>query len=575
VKYDFQAFDLYAKLSEELDDFKRTKIKVGGSAEDQVKGYEFSQADTVNLVEYVVGSRFSDSELDSTGQRKVYLNSSVFRADVASKQIDIDVKDIALIPDDSASDYGCVVARKMLKRWAKDTGLGEQLNEMVERFPTYGTVVLKKRGKEYDLVPIQKLRNQQDADSLDKASYVIIEHKLKYWEAAAMPDWDLSGLECAWDEDIVVMERYGRVPVAFLGRDGEEHDSVDTVSFIARSKKGRKVDSALLFIEEITERPFEEVHWKRRQGRWLGVGEIEQNFENQKARNYIFNLRLRSAMWASKQIYQSTDDSLAKNLVSEVRDGDVMRIEPNGQITKVNVGSQALADYNAIDQSVEDNANQKSFTFEVATGESLPSGTPFRLGVMMSQAVNSHFALKREKLALFIKRWLYAAVLPAFEKDLDAESLEYFAVGQEGYEDLVNAVADARVAAFVKDSAIKRGRIPSQAEQAQYREQIMALKGFEIKVLKDAVKNLKYSVDIVITGESVDLAKKVETLTSLHQTLLAAGDIAAANKVLGRIITLTGERMPATSDKSVAMMPSVASTMAMTPANAPNATATV
>lgn len=580
MAYHFDHFDLYAQLSKELADFSRTKVRVGGSADDSTRGYEYSQSDTLNLVEYVLGSKFT-KEKDENGQDKLYLNSSVFRADVASKQIDLDVKDIAFVPDDSASDYGCIVSRKMFKRWAKDTGLGEFLNVLVEAFPRYGSVVLKRRGKEYEHVPLSKLRNQQDAKSLNEASYAIIEHRLKYYEAAEMPEWDLSGLDCQWDDDLVVYERYGRVSKRFFDPEAAAHESVDTVSFITRNKKGRKVESSLLFIEEITERPFEEAHWSRRDGRWLGVGEIEANFENQKARNYVFNLRLKSAMWSSKAVFQSSSDTIAKNLVTQVRDGDIVNVDANGQISPVNTQSKGLADFQAIDQSVEDNANQKSFTFEVATGESLPSGTPFRLGVIMANAVNSHFNLKREKLGLLVKRWLYNSVIPAFENDLDDESLEYFALDQEGYEDLIDAVAKARVAAFVKDSALKRGRIPTVAEQAEYREQIMALKGFELKVLRDGLKNLKYKIDIVITGESVDLQKKIETLTNLYLTLQQSGDLENARKVLARVVALTGERVPVSALSAVppaagqVSAPSMGGAMPQVPTQAPNATAAV
>lgn len=573
--YNFDKFDIYAQLGSELDDFFKKKIKIGGSASNQKLGYDFNQAETLQVVEFVKGSRFSDGETDAQGNRKVYLNDSTFKADVASKQIDIDTKDVAFVPESSDDQYACVVIRKKFKRWAKDTGLGVELNQMVEDFPAYGTKVIKRRGKAYDQVPLDKLRNQQDAKSLNTASYAIIEHNLKYWEAYDMPDWDLSGLEgCAWDEDFTVYERYGRVPRRFFDATADELESVDTVSFIVRDKKGKKLRSKLLFIEQIDERPFEEAHWKRVAGRWLGVGEIEQNFENQKARNYVFNLRLRSAMWSSKKIFQSTSDEVAKNLVTEVPDGSVLKIDTGGEVTAVNVGSQALGDYQAIDQVVQENGSQKSFTFEVATGESLPSGTPFRLGVVLANSVNSHFALKREKLSLLILSWLYNGVLPEFERDLERESIEFFAEGAEGYEELIDAVSDARVAEFVHTSSLA-GRVPTQEEQDAFREQVVSLRGFEIKALRKTFKDLKYKIDIVITGENVDLDKKVATLTSLYQALVAEGDLENARTVLRRVIALTGEKVPSGAMKTpqVAAAPATPTMPAVStiPANAPSA----
>jgi hypothetical protein len=542
MEYNFNKFDITGQLKKELEDFFDNKITIGGAKKDKNKGYRYNQAETLNLIEYIGASKFEKGEVDSEGQQKFYLNQSVFRADVASKMIDIDVKDHRFIPADGHSEVPTILLQRKFKNWAKDVGYGIELNDMVEKFPFYGSLVIKGRGKEFDIVDINKLRNQQDAKSLNEASYVIIEHTMKMWEAQDMPDWDLSGLEYEWDDDITVYERYGRVPKQFFEEGADEKESVDTLSFICLDKKGKKEYSQLLFIEEIKNRPFKECHWKRRAGRWLGVGEIENNFENQKARNAVFNLRMRSVVWSAKSIFQSTDESVAKNLVAEVRDGDVMTITGNG-IQPVNTQTKALADYNAADQAIEQNSDQKSFTFEVATGEQLQSGTPFRLGVLMSNSVNNHFGLKREKLSLMLKELLYDFILPKFEKEISKDDIEYIASGSDGYEDLIDVYVNAKLDAFIWDKIVKEGRVPSVEEQEGYKNAIRTLRGISFEIFKDSFKDAKYKIDIVITGESVNLESKIETMTNLYNALAQRGD-PRAEKILAKIITLTGERMP-------------------------------
>lgn len=545
MNYNFHLFDIEGQLKKELKDFFETKIKIGGAKESKEKGYRYNQADTLNLIEFVGASMFEKGDKDSEGQYKFYLNSSVFRADVASKNVDIDVSNFEFIPDDFASDIPTIFARKLFKDWAKNQGLGIDLNDIVENYPFYGTVVLKERGREYDILDLNKLRNQQDAKSLNEASYVIIEHTMKMWEAQAMPDWDLSGLQYEWDDDITVYERYGRVPKKFFDATTEDDESVDTVSYICLDKKGKKEYSQLLFIEEITKRPFKEAHWKRRHGRWLGVGEIENNFENQKARNAVFNMRMRSTMWSAKNIFQQFGEGTGKNLVTEVRDGDVLVYDnANGQINPVNTQTKALADYNAADETLENNSDQKSFTYAVATGEQLQSGTPFRLGVLLSNKVNEHFNLKREKLILMLKEWFYDIILPSFEKELTKERVEIIFQNTEAYEELAEMIISAKVFKFVKDKALKEGRIPSLEEQEAFRQVLTQLRGHEVKILKDELKNIKYKVDIVADGESINYEKKIETLTNLYTALAQRGD-PRADQVLSRLIVLTGEKLPA------------------------------
>lgn len=547
MEYNSHLFDIKGQLSKELDDFYTTKIKISGTKYEHKKaknkGYDFNQADTLNLIEYVGASKFEKGELDEEGRQKVYLNSSVFRADVASKQIDIDLKDILFIPDDWHSEVATIISRKKFKKWTKDTGFSVELNEMVERLPFYGSLVIKERDDTFDIVPLSQLRNQQNCKDLNSASYVVIEHQMQAWEAQAMPDWDLSGLEYAWDDEITIYERYGRVPANFFDEEADETESVDTHSFIVLNSKSSKKDGCLLFIEKIDKRPFREVHWKKREGRWLGVGEIENNFENQKARNMVFNLRLRSAFWSSKNIFQSTDSAVAKNLVAEVRDGDVLEVTQNGLVTPVNTQTKALADYNSIDQTVEDNSDKKAFTFEVASGESLPSGTPFRLGVVLANSVNSHFGLKREKLALFVKDALYTFILPKFEKSLSEKEIELITSNDEGYETLSELIINAKLYKFVKEKALKEGRLPTQEERDTFIAETRKTGKFEIEVLRKELKNTKYSIDIVITGEGINLEKRLETLTNLYQSLAQAQD-PRSEQVLQKIIMLTGEKLP-------------------------------
>jgi len=545
TEYNHNLFDIKGQLDKELADFFDESITIGGTKYKTKKGYQFNQFKTLNLVEYVGASKFEKGDKDSEGKDKIYLNNSVFRADIASKQVDVDVSNFVFIPDEDSSHVGCILTRKKFKRWAKEYGLGIQLNDMVEKYPFYGSLVLKKRGKEFDIVPLGMLRNQQDAKDLNSASYVIIEHTMKAWEAQAKPDWDLSGLEFEWNDDFTVYERYGRVPLRFFDKTAEDDISVDTVSYIAVGKdsKTKKENACVLFVEKITSRPFKEVHWKKREGRWLGVGEIENNFENQKARNAVFNMRMRSTLWSSKNIFQSSDETVAKNLVSEVRDGDVMTVTQGGLISQVNTANKALADYNSTEEMIERNADQKSFTYEVASGEQLQSGTPFRLAVLLSNSVESHYGLKREKLVLMFKEFLYDFIFPDFENELRKESIEHITDNEEAFDELIDMVKEVKKFEFVKKTLLAGKPYPTQQELDTYEQAFIERGRFDIQILRDEMKDLKYSVDIIVDGESVDLNKKIETLTNLYTAMATKGD-PRADKILANIISLTGERMP-------------------------------
>lgn len=542
MEYNTHLFNIYSQVKNELADFYKTKIKIAGSKDNKKMGYDFSQADTINLIEYVNGSKYEKGDRDSEGQQKFYLNSSTFRADVASKQIDIDLSNILFVPSDNADESTCTLARHMFKKWAKEKRFSETLNELVERFPVYGSLVVKKIGKSFEIVPITQLRNEQKATSLNEASYVIIEHNMKAWEAAAMPDWDMSGLDYSWDDDITIYERYGRVPAKFIDETADEKESVDTMSILVCNHRGKEENSGILFMEEIKERPFEEAHWKKRDGRWLGVGVIEENLENQKARNLVFNLRMRSAVWSSKSIFQSTDDAITKNLVAEVRDGDVLQINGAGQITPVNTQTKSLADYNSVDETVEQNSEQKTFTYEVATGESMKSGTPFRLGAILANSANSFFAFKREKLELLVRNVLNEFVLPEFEKDFSKEEIIYLADGEEAFDFLFDKILTTKTNNYIKNQYLSGQSVPTPEDIAAFKQRVLREKGH--KILNDTpLKNIKYKIDIIMSGENVDVDKKITTYSTLYQIYSQLGD-PRATAYLKKIERLQGIDSP-------------------------------
>jgi hypothetical protein len=549
-----QTFSIFTKTKEELKDFFDKKIKIGGAVIDgkEKGGYDFSQWETLQAIEYIDGSKFQKGDRDSEGQQKFYLNKASFRKEVASKNIDLDLKNFLFIPEEDQSEFTTILVRKGFRKWAKDNGLSDKLNSSVDAFPKYGHIVAKRIGKEIELVPILKLRNDQSAESLAKAKYAIIEHNdMCLNDMEEYKDWDTSELDMKWDDRITVYERYGYVPLSFYKdfkgetyTKEDEKKSVYVVAFLAMDKVKRK-DGSILFMEE-TECPFIEKKYEEVPGRWLGRGEIEKQFENQAIANMVFNLRKKSLAWSAKVITQTQDDVLINNLVKEVRDGDVLKVNTPGGIWRVDTTNHANADFNAVDTLVEQNADQRSFTFEVATGESMPSGTPFRLGAIVGQSVNAYYNKKREILGIFWKDIIIEFMIPQFMNDMK-EFVEGVSDTDEGFEVLRRAKAD-RIKADVYINAILEGNAVAPEAVNTIVDAVMAQKSTDYySVTEDDIKKMKYRFDIDVTGESIDIPKKIETYTTLYQTALQEGDMATAQYAKKQIMILAGEKMPMTN----------------------------
>ena len=556
-----QNFSIGTQIDKELSDFRTKKVRMASLQHNdnlrylkkEPEGYYFNQADTVTMIDLYWNSKFETGRIDKQGQRKIFMNVGKFRTEVSAKQVDIDVKDFKFLPDDYADPWTAYFLQKDFKEWTKDTYFGELVNQCVDNFPKYGSIVLKKVGKEIKFVPLQNLYNEQTADSLDTASYVIEEHPaMRLWEVNDMPNWNRDGLEMRFDETMDVYERYGHVPVSWLKKANDETPAkgdddiyVDALVICGKTKNSKNTKQGwhIFFADEISKRPYREAHWNKQHGRWLGCGTMEDLIENQQAKNIIINLVKRSLQWSSKRIGQTANsDVAAKNLARDVQDGEILEVGANGTITEVNLSSKTNADFSAFLGEWEKNADQKAFTYEVATGESLPSGTPFRLGVILSNAVNSFFGLKREKLGLFLKRAVGDFLVPQFLKDMsDEERVITMFSDEPGFEALKQAAMD-----HVRSEAARLTMLSGEPVDASIIEEVAQpfeeVKTLFFKLPANYYKEAKFKFDFTVTGEEVDVQAKIETLKTLYQIMAQQGD-PRAEKVLERISALSGENL--------------------------------
>lgn len=556
------------QVRKELSDFQTSKIRLARFGPEEANtvrylnkesdGYYFNQAQTLAIIDLYWNSQFENGPTDKLKQRKIFMNKGKFRSQVSSKQIDLDTKNFIFLPDDYADPFTALFMQKDFKEWAKDSSFGELVNLCVENFPKYGTLLLKKVGKDIRFVPLQVMSNEQSAESLATSSYVIETHSdMPIWEMKDMPNWDCENLNMKLGDTANVYERYGRVPVKWLKEhdgsgkaveDGDEGKTVDAMVIMCWPKglpdfRKSKDGVHIFYAGKVAERPYREVHWDKQHGRWLGIGVMEDLIENQRAQNIVVNLIRRSLHWSSKRIMQTSNaDVAAKNLAKDVEDGEILEVGTNGQITEVNLSAKTNADFTTFLNEFEKNSDQKAFTYEVATGESMPSGTPFRLGVVLSNAVASYFGFKKQKLGLFMKKAINDFLIPQFIKDMsDRDRVIAMFSGEAGFETLRDAAMQ-----YVKTEAAKAamfgGKVADESVVEQAAKPLQGAQTLFFRLKKETYKTAKYKYDFTATGEEIDLATKLESLKSLFQVLSQRQD-PRAEKVLERISALSGESM--------------------------------
>lgn len=555
-------FNIFSELKKNVDHFITEKVSIAtlNPSKDGIRyaqrgdlGAAHSQRETIAAIDLAVNSTFATGKWDSEGQRKVYLNKVNFIRDVSRMRTDLDTKNFVFHPDSEEDQWGAYFMSRQFKVFVRENDYGETVNRLGDDYATYGWAVSKKVGKNSQRVPIRNLFNTQtDSLGLKHASMVggfcgEIHEEMMVHEMEDL-GWDVDGLD--EKKKYKVYEQYSLVPQSAIDFYNGMADTIVNKDWTlamqvlipqateTAPKEGEEMGH-VCFLEKIDEAPYDEARWENIDGRTMPRGPVENQLENQVATNLNANFLRKGLLHATKHLYQSQNENYQKNLVKEVRDGQVLGVGPNGLITPVATESRNMGELTKSFSIWDENTQQKGFAFEVATGAALPSGTPFRLGVILSQAVDTFFTLKRETYGLFLKRSFYSQLVPIFQSQTKEHNLAVMN-GEEGTAALKRAMAIVHSNKRIFDSLIANRKIDPAQIKADVEQELEASAYLFTEVPDKFYKDVKYNMELDITDEATDTQADIESLTTLYTSMAQTGD-PRSEKVLGQIFALRGQ----------------------------------
>ena len=511
-------------IQREVEDFNTQKITI-------IDKLQFNQWETIKRIYYYYLSAFESGELDSQGDKKYFLNLVRNPCNVSTKAIDFDTKDINVLTAAGGNPLKTWFFGRDLKYWMKDKGFGKILNRIFFELPLFGSVVLKVIGGKPYFVDLRNFIISQNADSLDQSNFIIERHNYTPFEFKKI------GLEKGWNnvqetldsvrgtdsnKFVQVYERYGEVEeggeyvykrVVMAGRVGKTtEDMEDNVV---------QQNSLILDERAVDKHPYWEFHWEKIPGRWLGVGRVEILFDPQIRVNELTNLRVKSTYWTALRLWQTRDDGVQRNLLTDVVNGEVLNTED--PVTQVDMSDRNVQIYPAEINRWLSNRDELTVSYDVVSGARLPAGTPLGSAKLAAGMAGAYFGQIRENVALDVKDFLYEAILPQFEKDMTEEHILRIA-GEDL--DKLNKLLEIRelnnqIIEFIK----KRGVIPPKGfielKKVLIGEKIKNMKEKFVKIKKDFYKDIKYQIDIVITGEAIDTSVRASNLLQALQAVTA------------------------------------------------------
>lgn len=504
---------ILSQIKQEIESYKNAQVEI-------CEGYTYSQAKTIRRIMLYKNCTYPKGKLDSQGNYKYWFDIISPRRDSEIKNIDFDTKDIVLASDAQEDSGRLLIANASLKQFLKETGQAAKLNEAIERGTEWGNVVWKKIKGGYKLIDLNNFMVlNQIAESLEDSD--VIEKEIMY-------SGDLRKKIGIWDNvtelinsasldihktspEFYIYERNGEISekdyYELSGKDGGDESKYILCKVIVGGNQ-KDDPKEVLFYDEIHKKPYKEYHRGTFCNRWLRVGMYEILFDVQTRANEIGNQIARGLEWSAKTVFRSSDRVIAQNILTDLQNGDIIKSQDLAQVnTRMDGLDQLLADWNRLMQVADKLAN----SYEVVTGENLPSGTPFSLAALQNTNANKLFDFIREKLGIVFQDVIQDWILPDLLKHLKAQDvLKLTADGgilERYYQMLIDDWYITNLIAFQPHSPEEGAILRDQKLQ-----ELLKNKETIVKLDREMWKDFEPRVIVNIVGENYALASDLETL---------------------------------------------------------------
>ncbi len=502
--------DIKTQIQKEIKFYRDEELELNPS-------FAPTQPKLLELLDHYLASKYLTSDYDAQGQKKPFFNVVDNPAWVATKMIDIDVKDVKIMSERANDYYAPWIYGKLLRIWMKKNNFGRFINKIVYDWPRYGHVVSKRVGDNVEIVPMRNLISDPTATGL----YQPIIEKHRY----TLSEFEREAKNAKWEnyEDVIKTKRKHKENfVDVYERYGYTENSDD--NYIVVADEGKDREHAF---EELTRAKFSDnkdryrtLAWEGVWGRFLGRGQCEKMLENQIAKNeteYFFRSGLK---WTSLRIFQTRDQNIAKNVLTDLENGDILRIL--SELQPVATEERNLTAFSYADQKWNRNRNERAFSWDIMKGERPAAGTPLGTSVLQSQMASGYFGFMKENLASYLGEMIKDWVIPKFHKQVDEKTdLIFEELSPDEHQTMRRLMENERTRSIETRMIARKGRLPSPEEARVIREisktYIERKRG--VPVPKHIFENIDYKVTIDLVQEQVDTNSRIATAQMLIQLI--------------------------------------------------------
>lgn len=519
------------------------------------KYVQFSQFENIEKIDAYLNSKHVSGSTDSMGREKPFFNIVTGAVNIWYRATDIDRSNIRIKATRSKDAVMALLASIHLQDWMKKDAFGVFLNDWGRSLARYGSSVVKfvqkKNGLHSEVVPWNRLITDtvdfENNPQIERLFFTPAQLKRnRAYDQDAVEDL-LKALTRRKTADgqskdnkskyIEVFEIHGEMPKSYLtGKEEDEGEYVQQMQVLSMVKdEDDKWQDFVLLKGKESQSPYMITHLIKEDGRAQSIGAVEHLFESQWMVNHTAKSIKDQLDLASKLIFQTADPNFAGvNALTAIETGDILIHNDNQPLTQLNNNSHditSLQNYGAQWQAL---GKEIVSTPDAIGGNTMPSGTAYRLVSILNQEAHSLFEIMVENKGLAIEEMMRRFIIPylmtkmdtadeisATLADYDIKKIDSIYVRNEAIRrHNAKATFEALNDLPIKGLDINSESQSLQADLDEFGNQRFILPSqIATKKWKDVMKDFVWEAEVEVTNEQSDKNAVLTTLTSVFQTI--------------------------------------------------------
>lgn len=518
-----------------------------------IDGWEWSMKEHIRLTTLYKNSQFSVGNSAKERDMKPFKNIVRPILNLQYRAEGFDVKDIVLYIDDTKAYFKSFLIKKYHERWANEIELDTFIDEMVESYCDYGGVLIKDvNDKKPEVVPLSSLAFCDQTDMLSGPFAIKHYYSPDELQGFAAVGWGdpKNGATITIEEAIVLAGMY-KIPDSQNGEeaktpgkyvevfevngvlpddwlvdgDPDKYTRQMQIVMFYKDVHGEKV-GVKLFAGKRNKQIFKQLLRDRIYGRALGLGGVEELFEDQVWTNDSEIKKLGMLEIASKMFFKTTDDAFAeRNQTLDGENGQVYVVADGKDIGQLNTQPVNVPYFDKAVEAWQTHAQLMGGATDAILGQDPPSGTPFALQQLVTNQSQGLHTYRQGKIATFFSTVEREWILPWIVKDIASGKKFLAELSLEELQQVADSLVMCQTNDIIKEQ-ILAGRVPDPEELAVLQDKIRTqfMKGGNKKFLEifaGEMKDADINIMVDVAGKQKDLNKVVNELTNIFRQIVA------------------------------------------------------